>query len=236
MRPNLFPLVFIACSLQGYAANNPSNCHFQQTGDRYVGSCGPLFDQTPVITLKSASAITSGTWREDLRPISVWSGEMTDQGNPNATVELEIYPDGWGILRTEYGWFRVTSFQSSPATGFSLDVSQEVKPNALDKKIILRAEEILSTENVWNRADNRKCPQEATSWSIYCAMEKATIEVTGGFHHRRPALELVREVVEDRTRGRPYHHRLMDYNNDPTTKLTDVQTLFRDALARMDDR
>jgi hypothetical protein len=64
-------------------------------------------------------------------------------------------------------------------------------------------------------------------------MEKATIEVTGGFHHRRPALQVVRKIVEERAASRPYKHRLMDYNNDPTTRFADVQTLFAEALRRM---
>ena len=64
-------------------------------------------------------------------------------------------------------------------------------------------------------------------------MEKAEIEVTGGFHHRRPAGELVREIVDERTKARNYNHRLMDYNNDPTTKLEDVRSLFAEAMARI---
>jgi hypothetical protein len=67
-------------------------------------------------------------------------------------------------------------------------------------------------------------------------MQRATIEVTGAFHHRRPALEVVRLIVEKRTVGRPYHHRLMDYNNDPSTHLDDVRSLFAEALAQMGPR
>ena len=73
-----------------------------------------------------------------------------------------------------------------------------MRPNALDQKIVRKAAAILSTEAAWNRADNRECPISATKWSIYCALEKATFEVTGGFHHRRPALEVVREIVDER--------------------------------------
>jgi hypothetical protein len=65
-------------------------------------------------------------------------------------------------------------------------------------------------------------------------MEKATIEVSGAFHHRRPALEVVRRIVDERTRGRPYEHRLMDYNNDPTTRLSDVRSLFEQAMRRIE--
>ena len=73
---------------------------------------------------------------------------------------------------------------------------------------------MITSDAVWNRADNRKCPAGASTISIYCAEEQATIEVTGGFHHRRPALELVRVIVDERSKDKSYDHRLMGYNND----------------------
>ncbi len=91
---------------------------------------------------------------------------------------------------------------------------------------------MLSFDAEWNRADNRRCPAAATTWSIYCAMIRATIEVTGASDHRRPPMQLVREAVDARTAGRNYHHRLMDYNNDPTTRLEDVQSRFKEVLSR----
>lgn len=116
---------------------------------------------------------------------------------------------------------------------FKLDTSHEVAPGPFDREILKRADAILSSAQVWNRADDRKCPATATTWSIYCAAERATIEITGGFHHRRPALELVREIVDERTKGRNYQHRLMDYNNDPSTTLAEVHSLFVEALGRI---
>jgi hypothetical protein len=116
---------------------------------------------------------------------------------------------------------------------FQLDASHEVAPGPLDRAILKRADVILSEANLWNRADDRKCLPTATSWSIYCATEQAAIEITGGFHHRRPAMELVRQIVDDRSKGRNYRHRLMDYNNDPLTTLTDVHSLFTDAISRI---
>jgi len=218
------------------AAPTPSlsHCLFHRAEDHFEGSCGALFDQTPAMTLSPAAAVTTGIWRDDKRPASVWAGDMTDQGYPNARLELEIYDDNTGVLRTEYGWFAVTQFASSPTLSFDLDASREVQSNALDRKIVREAAAILSTQTAWNRVDNRECPAGATTWSIYCAMEKATFDVTGGSHHRRPALEAVREIVDERAAGRNYHHYLMDYNNDPTTHLEDVQSLFKEALVRME--
>jgi hypothetical protein len=226
---------FVPASVACAATAPPvSHCVFHRTDDRFGGSCGALFGQTPAMTLSPAMAVTTGVWRDDIHPASVWAGDMTDEGSPNAPIELEIYAGGWGVLRTEYGWFAVTQFASSPTLSFDLDASHEVSPNALDQKIVREAAEILSREGAWNRTDNRQCPASATTYSIYCAMEKAAIDVTGGFNHRRPALESVRLIVEERTATRSYHHRLMDCNNDPTTRLGDVQSLFKEALIRME--
>jgi hypothetical protein len=232
----VFLTSWIVPALVVCAATEPplSHCVFHRVDDRFGGSCGALFGQTPAMTLSPAAAVSTGDWRDDIHPASVWAGDMTDQGHRNARLELEIYADNTGVLRTEYGWFAVTQFASSPTLSFDLDASHEVKPNALDQKIVRDAEVILSTEAAWNRADNRECPTSATTWSIYCALEKATFDVTGGSHHRRPALEVVREIVEERTATRPYHHHLMEYNNDPTTRLSDVQSLFKEALIRME--
>jgi hypothetical protein len=228
-------LVLSAPVFCGQTSSPLSHCVFQQTGDHFTGGCGQVLDQTPAMTLKSAASITTGTWRTDIHPSQVWSGDMTDQGSPNAALELEIYPGGWGVLRSEYGWYPVTHFVASPLA-FDLDASsesREITPNSLDQKIVQEAARLLSTPAVWNRADNRKCPASATTWSIYCAMIKASITVTGGSHHRRPAMETVRAIVDKRTATRDYHHRLMEYNNDPTTTLNDVQSLFSEALAQM---
>ena len=149
-------------------------------------------------------------------------------------VEIELYGGGAGIIRTYNGWYAVSGFSAKDSTvRFQVDTAAQIAPNALDREIVVRADKLLSSDAVWNRADNRKCDSAAKTWSIYCALEAATREVTGGFHHRRPALETVRVIVEERTKGRDYKHRLMDYNNDTSTHLSDVRTLFAEALAKM---
>ena len=215
-------------------ASAPSLCELHALAGHWVGSCGRILDETPALTLAPATAITSGIWRRDAKPNAVWAGTMTVEEAPNAPLELEVYAGGSGVLRTVFGWFAVSGLtQTSQTLRFQFDPSREVPPSALDREILEHAAAILSSESAWNRADNRKCLPAATSWSLYCAMERATIEVTGAFHHRRPALELVRQIVDERSAGRPYNHRLMDYNNDPTTRLADVRGIIADALSRL---
>jgi hypothetical protein len=164
------------------SAPTPSSCELHALAGHWVGSCGRILDETPTLTLAPARSITSGVWRRDVQPDAVWAGTMADEDSPNLPLELEVYAGGSGVLRTEYGWFPVSGLtQSAQTLRFELDAGREVPPSALDREILERAAAILSIEAAWNRADNRKCAPAARTWSLYCAMERATIEVTGAF-------------------------------------------------------
>jgi hypothetical protein len=155
----------------------------------------------------------------------VWAGTIL-VGKDSDSVEIEVYSRGSGVMRMDSGWFPVSHLTAAKDVLYlDVDASVEVPPSGLDREIVERAKQILSSVAAWNRADDRECPVDAKTWSIYCAMEKATIQVAGAFHHRRPALEVVRDIVDERAVNRGYHHRLMDYNNDPTTQVGDVQSL-----------
>ena len=96
-----------------------------------------------------------------------------------------------------------------------------------DIRIVQRAREILNSPARWNRADNRECPAKQTTYSLYCALEKATEEISKKFEHRGAAMQQARFVIDDDlAKGNHYHHRLMDYNNDPKTTFADVQKFF----------
>jgi len=96
-----------------------------------------------------------------------------------------------------------------------------------DIKILLRAEQILDSPAHWNRNDNRKCPTDATTFSLYCAVERATNEISGQCAHREAAMQEVRFVIDDIAANRHYEHRLMNYNNDRTTTLADIQHVLK---------
>jgi hypothetical protein len=219
------------------AVHVPSpTCTLHRSGGEWVGPCGTLIeDERTSLSIAPAAAITSGVWRRGETPSAVWAGTVIVGQEAATPVEIEVYGDGTGAIRTQFGWFPVSHFvAATDSLHLDIDSSREVAPSSVDREIVERAAQILSSDRVWNRADDRHCPGDATKWSIYCAMEKATVEVTGAFHHRRPALQVVRAIVDQRTTGRPYDHRLMDYNNDPTTHLGDVQSLFAEAIERID--
>ena len=124
--------------------------------------------------------------------------------------------------------------QAAPGEGAS-----ESRPpvTEADVHIVQRAKQILDSPAKWNRADNRVCPKDAATFSLYCALEKATREVTGNFQHRGAAMQEARFVVDDIARDAPYYdHRLMDFNNDPTTTFFDAQKFFQLLEARVAKR
>lgn len=118
--------------------------------------------------------------------------------------------------------------QSAPAAQAGDDSQVRPPVTKADVEIVQRASQILDSPSKWNRADNRKCPQDAKTFSLYCALEKATLEVDGNFAHRGAAMQEARFVIDDvAPNAKKYEHRLMNYNNDPSTTFADVQTFFR---------
>ena len=87
--------------------------------------------------------------------------------------------------------------------------------SADDLRIVLRARQILVSESVWNRADTRECPADLKVFSLYCALEKATKDITGGFHHRGIVMEAARAAIDEVAPKADYEHRLMGYNQRP---------------------
>ena len=107
-----------------------------------------------------------------------------------------------------------------------------------DLRILLRADDLLKDESVWNRKDDRECADdEATGKrSLFCALQRACVDVLGTYDHRRVALQEVRFAVEDATRGQDFEHRLRDFNNLPATRLADIKGVLRVATDRVKAR
>ena len=106
-----------------------------------------------------------------------------------------------------------------------------------DLEIVDHAAQILNSPVSWNRADNRNCPASAKTFSLYCALEKATTDIGGTFQHREAAMQEARFVIDEiAPRAKTYDHRLMDYNNDPGTSFADIRQLFRLLQSRIAER
>lgn len=125
----------------------------------------------------------------------------------------------------------------SPAARSQGDSQSHPPVSKSDVAIVQKARHILDSPQKWNRADNRNCPNTETTFSLYCALETATFDVTGDFAHRGAAMQEARFVIDDDlVPQNNYHHRLMNYNNDPKTTFADVQRFFDLLEGRIEGR
>ena len=153
-----------------------------------------------------------------------------------------ILPIATIVLIVGQGHRTHATAQQTPApqiTASSPTAEQRDQPvSSEDVRILLRADELLKNESSWNRKDDRECTDDEASGkrSLFCALQKACIEVLGTYDHRRVALQEVRFAVEDATRGKDFEHRLRDFNNLPETHLADVKRVLRVATDRVKAR
>ena len=129
--------------------------------------------------------------------------------------------------------------QAPQKTATSAELERRGQPvTNQDLRILLKADELLKGESAWNRKDDRECEDDEAMGkrSLFCALQKACIDVLGTYDHRRAALQEVRFAVEDATRGQEFEHRLRDFNNLPTTQLADVKRVLRVATDRVRSR
>src|ERR1019366_253595 len=82
-----------------------------------------------------------------------------------------------------------------------------------DLVIVRRVDEILDSETKWNRADTRVCPDTAKTFSLYCALEKASKEVDT-FEHRSAVMQETRFVIDEIAPNRNYDHRSEEHTSE----------------------
>ena len=150
---------------------------------------------------KKACDSPARTVQATLRQVGVgdWLGTMQGKFPEDPTrFELVSSAQTPGIAKTPFGWFSLQDVRLDNDTlRLTIAANNQLPPTLDDIRIIERAEALLSNEESWNRADDRTCPSNPQKWSLFCALEQATQEVSGGVHYRQPALQMAREVLND---------------------------------------
>lgn len=140
------------------------------------------------------------------------------------------------VVTAQFGLYTLPSF-AQDATATSEEY--EKRNNAVsgdDLSIIRRTREIIAEQKMWHQQDNRKCPDAALQFSLFCALYKASIETLGQYDHRRVALQEVRFAIIDVSDGAEFEHRLMDFNNRPETSFKDIHRVLNIAEERIASR
>ena len=226
---------------------NTVTCVLERSGSEFVGTC-----EVPCSVNALAIDVDGPNPKKacDAPPRSVearlhetnggnWLGTMQGKFPEDPTRFELVVRNGEkpNVAKTPFGWFSLQYAQRENETlRLTIAANNQLPPTQDDVRIIQRAMALLSDEKVWNREDNRTCPANPQRWSLFCALEQAMQEVSGGVHYRQPALQTVREVLNEVGGNRVGKHRLMDYNNHPDTTLAGIQDLLRTAQARLEKR
>ncbi len=103
-----------------------------------------------------------------------------------------------------------------------------------DLLILKHADKILSDQTRWDQSDDRVCEEDDTTWSLFCALQKASLEILGEYQHRRVALQEVRFAIEEVSGGEEFEHRLKDFNN--TRSFGEIKRVLSIATERVEAR
>ena len=195
-----------------------SNCLQAQTlklklvldGDSYTGTMNPKwFDRIQIIPAG-----------DDLSDLQNASGSMI--GSKFGRYDFTIVPNSLEtedmfMIKMSNGWYPVTSFEikgEKLKMAFPWDFRSEA--SEIDLAVLQHTSSLLSSEETWNSDDDRICEDDISTgkYSIYCALQRSYLDLTGDFNHRAPALELVRQNISLLHANREYQHQLMEFNNE----------------------
>lgn len=252
-RTSFILLALIASTLAAPTVARSENsavvCVLERSGVDFKGSCDiPCWVNELAVTIDGATARQASC---DARPRRVatvlrksekgdgWIGTMEGRQVEDPT-RFEVI-DGRAsvpeVAKTPFGWFALQSArQEGDALRLTISAERQLPPTADDIRIIQRAKQLVSGAETWNRNDDRVCRPNPQQWSVFCALMQATEEVSGGIHYRQPALQAVRDVLNEVGGTRVGKHRLMDYNNHADTTLEDIHNLLLTAQARVESR
>jgi hypothetical protein len=229
------------------AEPNMVTCSLQKGDEVFSGSCSipcavnDLAIDIDGVNPRRACDRPVRVVQASLKPIpgGNWLGTMQGK-EPEDPKRFELTKGKDGALdvaKLPYGWFRLAESKlEGNRLSLIIVANRTLPPTTDDIRIIQRTLQLLSDVKVWNKEDNRKCPQNPSKWSLFCALTQATTEISGGVHYRQPALQAVREVLNEVDGSRVRLHRLMEYNNDPDTTLEDIHNLLKISQQRLEKR
>ena len=110
---------------------------------------------------------------------------------------------------------------------------RDIEVTQTDLEILIRANELLNSEELWNRNSIRTCRKDHKELSLFCALMRASRQITGKYEHRRAAIQEVRFVIDDQYRTRWSKHRLADFNGNADTSFEDIKKVIEVAISKV---
>lgn len=189
--------------------------------------------------------MTSGP--RDLPP---WRGNIS---LPRLETSFEIAEVAVGpserqlVFRTGVAWLPVREWRETDSTAtvcaacdrsaktvsLIFDLAEAPRATEDDIAILRAARAGVDGLAPWNREEEQVCrANPSASIGLFCLLYSAVEAEAGRYHHRQPALQIVRAVIMERWRERVTSHTLVDFNNHPATTIGDLRSALDISLAR----
>ena len=110
--------------------------------------------------------------------------------------------------------------------------------DSLDLKIVQKADAILSDSSKWNKADDRQCEDDINNvrYSLFCALHKASIDITGEYIPRRPGVEMVKLSVNKYGQRRAVTDKIIEWNNHSDTTFEELKKVLKESMDEIKKR
>jgi hypothetical protein len=252
MQRVLLILVFLLPLAAADAAGQIARCHLAARPYGFGGLCrleNPVAgaSQSLLLPIRDSVRIWMTTGPQDPSP---WRGNIS---LPATEVAFEIAKDGSGrspdrfVLRTGLAWLVVKEWrQVEPArpacascergsSDVSLVLDLVNPPPATEDDLVILRTALAGLDRItqWNRNEVQNCSSDdPANTGLFCLLYSAVEARMGRYHHRQPALQLVRSVIFERWRDRITSHQLIDFNNHPATTRAELRMLLEVALER----
>ena len=235
----------------GSAAAQTAHCHLAPRPYGLGGIC--TLDSTEAagrplrIPFADSVRIWMGSGPRDQPP---WRGNLS---LPRLETSFEIAREETApnqsrlVLRTGIAWLVVREWReldvgsqgcsacerTAKVASLILDLVAYPPATEDDVAILRSALTTLAKGGRWNRQEEQKCGNsDEGTIGFFCLLYTSVESQMGRYHHRQPALELVRSAILERWRDRITSHQLIDFNNHPATTISDLRTVLELALAR----
>lgn len=234
--------VFVLVNIPLAAPAQLVQCELQREEAGFVGVCdreGPKTVGDP-----TRRQLLSLAWPDSTVPITVrpsdmvpgvWDGTFSLSG---WELPFDLVHEAQGgrevvVLRSELAWVVVSTWSGFDDDRAMLSFAAMDYPLAsdLDDAILRNALRRSEKDFAWDRRDDRECEEDGLgAVSLFCILAAAIEDEAGVYHHRQPALEVVRQVIREGWPDRLSGHPVMDFNNHPDTTRDDLRGALECAL------
>ncbi len=212
-------------------------CRTVRAGDgSFAGTCATGNNVVGQVTFNPPASDAPHLWLGVIRGDG-FRGAATGAAPGQSEIGVDVRPSG--ALRLGRDWLALTDVKvDGNSLEFAFQLDRAARANQVDAEILRNARAYLNEVGHWNRNDDTNMDaapaqgfgcKPTVARSMFCALYFSSIEAAADYAHFRPAMEAVRGTLAAASQKK-YRHPLVDFNNDQSRALSEVQAVLDAAL------